>query len=85
MTQTEKLEALRKRWKYVEISQVRLVASGWRVWLVKNYAGKPISRMRGQKLPGNPKAKRKLEYTGFEMARAVTEAYRATFITKKKP
>jgi hypothetical protein len=70
-----------KTWGYIEISQVTVRISGWRVWLVKNYRGKPIMKMEGKGLPGNPKAKKKIEYSESSLKTAVGRAFRAT--TKK--
>jgi hypothetical protein len=78
MTFDEKLKILRKVWGYVEISQVTVRISGWRVWLVKNYRGKPISEMDGSTLPGNPKATKKIEFSGNSAKAAVDRAYRST-------
>ena len=75
MTQDEKLKALRKAWGYVEVSQATVKVSCWRVWLVKNYRGKPLSEMNGQGLPGNPKATRRVEYSGFSLNNVIGRAY----------
>lgn len=75
LTDKEKLEALRKAWGYVEIVPATLRASGWKVWIVKNYAGKLIERMNGQRLPGNPKATRIIEFSGYTETGAITNAY----------
>ena len=42
MTVQEKLKILQEEWGYVEISQATTIVSGWKIWLVKNYKGKPI-------------------------------------------
>ncbi len=78
MTSEEKLEALRKAWGCVEVSEATVCISGWKVWLVKNYTGKPIFKMNGQKLPGNPEATRKIEFSGPNLAKAIDRAYRST-------
>ena len=84
MTPDQKLQELRRAWGYAEVSQIVLPLSRWRVWLVKNYAGKPIHAMNGNGLPGNPTATRKIEYTSVDRSRALTTAYRLTFKRKTK-
>ena len=80
----EKLEALRKAWGYAEVSQAVQVASGWRIWLVKNYTGRPIDETNGPGLPGNPTATRKIEYASIDRDRALRTAYRLTFKGEKR-
>ena len=83
MTTEEKLKALHKAWGYVEVSQATILISGWRVWLVKNYKGKPVAEMNGKGLPGNPKATRRIEFSGFSKNLTVGRAYRSTMQRKK--
>ena len=78
MTTEEKLKALQKMWGYAEVSQARISVSGWRVWLVKNYRGKPISEMYGEGLPGNPKATRRIEFSGSNRNATIGRAYNST-------
>ena len=84
MTPDQKLEELGKAWGYAEVSEIVLPLSHWRVWLVKNYAGKPIHAMNGNGLPGNPTATRKIEYASVDKSRALTTAYRLTFKREKR-
>ncbi len=84
MNNKEKLSALKKAWGYLQISQVTLTVSAWRMWLIKNYAGKPIAKMNGTGLPGNPKATRKLEYTGYNARQAINRAYELTIKTPRE-
>lgn len=83
MTKAEKLKTLRNEWGYVEVSQATIKISGWRVWLVKNYRGKPLSEMDAQGLPGNPKATRRVEYSGFSLNNVIGRAYRSTMCKDK--
>jgi hypothetical protein len=82
LTHEQKLKALEKAWGYLDIRQVTVVASGWKVWLVKNYSGSPADAKKGQPLPGNPKAKKKLEYTGITLKNVVHRAYRTSVLGK---
>ena len=75
MTTEDKLIALRKGWGYIEVSQATVRISGWRVWLVKNYKGKPLSEMNGRGLPGNPKATRRIEFSGNSRNATIGRAY----------
>lgn len=73
----EKLHALEKLWGYVEATRVLLVASGERKYCVRNYSGSLIDEMWALKgLPGNPRAKRKIEITGRTREEAIRRAYR---------
>ena len=45
------------------------------MWLVKNCAGKPNDEMDEKALPGNPKAKRKFEVTGYNEKEAINRGY----------
>lgn len=78
LTPEDKLKALKKAWGYVEVVQATIQVSGWKIWLVKNYSGKPIAQIDGQGLPGNPKAKRKIEFSGNTARDAANRAYELT-------
>jgi hypothetical protein len=82
LTHEQKLKALEKAWGYLDIRQVTLVASGWTLWIVKNYSGSPADVKKGDPLPGNPKAKKRLEYTGITLRNAVHNAYRTNILRK---
>jgi hypothetical protein len=76
MTTEEKLEALRKAWGYVEVTQATLKASGWKVWVVRNYTGPHLSGSAVcEGLPGNPKAKRRYDYTAIVQKDVINRAY----------
>lgn len=84
MTQEKKLKALQEVWGYVEVSQVTLKMSGWSVWLVKNYEGRPISEIAGHGLPGNPKATKRIEFSGANVKSTIGRAYSSTIRKRKK-
>ena len=84
MTSQEKLKALQKAWGHAEISQATIKISGWRVWLVKNYQGRPIPEMDDKGLPGNPGATRKIEFSGFNRNETIGRAYRSTMLKLEK-
>ena len=84
MTLDEKLDALEKAWGYVEVSRVTIVISGWHTWLVKNYKGKPISKMGDKGLPSNPNATTKIEYSGGDRNRVINNAYRSMIFKAQK-
>lgn len=85
MTTKEKLKALGKAWGYVEVSQATIRISGWHVWLVKNYKGKPIPEMKGHGLPGNPKAVKRIEFSGANVKSTIGRAYSSTMQKTKHP
>jgi hypothetical protein len=78
MTIDEKPKALKKAWGYAEVSRATLRISDWRVWLVKNYKGEPISEMHGARLPGNRGANKKIEFSGSSRSITIDRAYRST-------
>ena len=84
MTTDQKLDALRKAWGYVEVSQATVVVSGWKIWLAKNYKGRAIRKMSGRGLPGNPRATVKIEYAGSSPKQAINNAYRCTVRNEMK-
>jgi hypothetical protein len=84
LNQEKKLKALKKAWSYVDVTQATRTVSGWKVWLVKNYSGKPIGEMSGQGLPGNPKAKCKIEFSGYDLAAVLNRAHHSHCVRKKK-
>lgn len=75
LTDKEKLEALRKWWGYVEVVPATIRGLGWKIWIVKNYAGKLLDKMDEKGLPGNPKATRIIERSGHSETNAITNAY----------
>jgi hypothetical protein len=83
LTQEQKLKILEEAWGYLEVTQATVMVSGWKIWLVKNYSGRPIGQMNGKGLPGNPKAKEKLEFSGYNVGQAVNRAYVSTRSKKK--
>jgi hypothetical protein len=83
MTIEEKLEALRKAWGYVEVVQATLKASGWKVWVVRNYTGPHLSGSTAcNSLPENPTAKCRYDHASIERTRAIARAYKG--LNKKR-